>query len=181
MEYNQRAVAAIAPQNKVGRVARLYGKRGEVVVQCREGFPETPKLLWIEADGLGVPLWIVSAVNQGASKMVVVFEDFQTEELVEQLLGKELYAEGVEVEADQEPEGLALLIGFAFLDQASGRSGRVVEAYDSTLNPLLGVVLEGETQERLVPWADDLLVSLEGKKRRVVVCLAEDFFEEFGS
>lgn len=178
MDYNQRAQEAIEPQHKVGRVARKYGKRGEVVVQCREGFPDKPKLLWTVADGLGVPLWVRSCVAQGATKVVVVFEDFETEELAEQLIGKELYVEGLVVEAE-EPEGLALLLGFAFTDQASGSEGRVEEVYESEMNPLLGVVLQGEQEERLVPWAEELLVSLDQKKKKIVMCLPEDFFEEF--
>lgn len=177
MEYNQRAAQAILPQHKVGRVARLYGKRGEVVVQRGEGFPSDPKLLWIEVDGLGVPLWVRSCVAQGANKVVVVFEDFESEELVGQLLGQTLYAEGVEGRQEDQEE-LALLVGFSFLDETSGRSGRVTEVYASEMNPLLGVVLEGEEEECLVPWAEELLVSFEAKKRRVVLALVEGFFEE---
>lgn len=178
MDYNQRAQQAIEPQNKVGRVARLYGKEGQLVVQCRDGFPDKPTLLWTVADGIGVPLWVRSCANQGMSKVVIVFEDFETEELSEQLLTKELYLEGLVVETE-EPEGLELLVGFAFTDRTSTRTGRIQEAYESEMNPLLGVVLEGEQEERLVPWAEDLLVSLDEKKKKVVMALPDSFFEEF--
>ena len=175
-DYNQRAAEAIDPQNKVGRVVRLYGKHGEVVVQRWDGFPDRPALLWIEAEGIGTPIWARSCVGQGVSKAVVVFEEFESESLAEHLVGRTLYAEGA-ARAEEETDGLELLIGFGFRDLTSGLAGRVAEAYDNDINPLLGVVLDGEEEERLVPWADALIEQLDGKKRKLVMRLAEGFFE----
>lgn len=177
MDYNERAQRAIAPQNCVGLISRVYGKGGELVVKLLDNFPSTKvELLWVEIDHIATPLFLHSIAAQGASKAVVVFDDFRSEELSSALLGLKVYSEQAQAEDVQESE-LDYLVGYAFSDSVSGNAGKVVEVYDSALNPLMSVDFGGDLGEVLVPIADDLVKKLDERKRVIIMSLAEGFFE----
>lgn len=178
MDYNKRAAMAVEEKNCVGLIARLYGKSGEVVVKMLDNFPKKAELLWVVVDQIATPLYVSSFSSQGASKAVVVFEDFQSEELVGQLMGKKLYAENAEQE-DAEQGELQFLVGFEFEDLTSGGKGRVTTVYDSEMNPLLGVDFSGVQVEVLIPLAEQLIEKLDQKRKRLTMRLADGFFEAF--
>lgn len=180
MDYNKRAALAVEDKNCVGLISRLYGKSGEVVVKMLDNFPPKAEMLWVIVDQIATPLFVSSLSSQGASKAVVVFEDFESEELVGQLIGKKLYAENAEADDLQESE-LEFLIGFEFEDLTSANKGRVTAAYDSEMNPLLGVDFAGTLGEVLVPLAEPLIEKLDEKRRRLTMRLAKGFFEALGA
>ncbi|MEG1037667.1 MAG: hypothetical protein RSE22_04820 [Mucinivorans sp.] len=175
-DYNARAASAVAPANCVGLVSRLYGKSGELVIKLLDNFPTQVERLWIVSDEIATPLFLTSFVEQGAAKAVVVFEDFETEGLACQLIGHKLYAE--HAENDQEEEGeWDFVLGYSFTDLTSKRKGRVSDVYPSEMNPLIGVELEGQSDEVLVPIALPLIEKIERRSRRITMRLVDGFFD----
>lgn len=180
VDYNTRAARAVEAENCVGLVSRLYGKGGELVIKLLDTFPQKAELLWIVSDRIATPLFLRSFATQGASKAVVCFEDFESEELAFLLIGKKLYAENAEQDQqDDDAQGVwSFLAGYRFEDLTSGHQGEVVEVYDSEMNPLLGVDFGGDLGEVLVPVADELVERIDKKRRKVTMRLAEGLIEE---
>lgn len=177
MEYNARAARAVQASNCVGLISRIYGKGGELAIKLLDTFPESgAELLWVEIDSIATPLFLCSFSMQGNSKAVVVFEDFQSEDLATTLLGLKLYAENAE-SIDDEESDLDFLIQYTFKDTTSSLTGRVVEVYPSELNPLINVDFGGDRGEVLVPIADDLIEKIDNRRKILTMNLAEGFFE----
>ncbi|MEG0725525.1 MAG: hypothetical protein RR485_05760 [Mucinivorans sp.] len=185
LNYNARAARAVEDSCLVGLVSRLYGKGGEVVVKLLDNFPSKAELLWIVSDHIATPLFVVSCVGQGANKAIIVFEDFQSEELAAMLVGHKLYAErsvGVGQDSDSDSDSLGddltqwdFLLDYEFRDLTSGCSGLVSEVYPSATNPLLGVLVGGE--EVLVPFASPLIDTIDRKGRVITMRLVDEFFD----
>lgn len=180
VDYNTRAARAVEAENCVGLVSRLYGRGGELVIKLLDTFPHKAELLWIVSDQIATPLFLRSFAAQGASKAVVCFEDFDSEELANSLIGKKLYSENAEQDQpDDDAQGVwSFLAGYHFEDLTSGYQGAVVEVYDSEMNPLLGVDFGGSLGEVLVPVADDLVENIDKRRRRVTMRLAEGLIDE---
>lgn len=174
MDYNARAAAAVAQANQVGTVQKAYGKAGELVIRLWDTFPDnTEEPLWVEIDSVAVPLFIASFTRQGNSKAVVTFDDFESEELAEMLIGKKIYSESPEegeIEADWD-----FLIGYRFLDATSKMDGVITNFIGSELNPLIEVEILGK--QHLLPIADELVEHLDQKKKILEMRLAEGIFE----
>lgn len=200
LAYANRAAAVIAePSNAVGRIKKTYGngkseeKGGALLVMLYDNFPvssissknsnNNAEALWVEIDSLAVPLFVNTINRVGgsakATKAIVLFDDFEREEDVEQLVGKVLYmeAEFHEVDDDDqdgEMDGLNAWIGYELTDRITGRSGIVTEFYDYTGNPVLGVDFDG--LEVLVPAAEGLIKVVSDRKKRLETELAEGLF-----
>lgn len=190
LTYMARAAAIIADaDNAVGRIKKGYGstvesgdgrRSGDLWVTLFDTFPETwntTEPLWVEIDSLAVPLFVSAMERKGAGSAVVRFDDFEWEEQAAMLVGKVLYREGnAGEEGDDEEEGdFEAWCGFELADRASGRTGRVAAFYDYPGNPLLGVDFDG--QEVMVPVADEVIVAVNERKKRLEAVLPEGLFE----
>lgn len=178
-DYNSLAASALQGQNQVGTISKLYGTEGELVVKLWDCFPvdDIEEPLWVEIDSLAVPLFISSFQNQGLSKAVVVFDDFQNEKLSSMLVGLPIYSlicEGGESQEDDMP-----LLGMSFEDRTSGKRGTIVGFIDSEFNPLLELQLDGDDQDQeyLVPFNEEFVVDFKERKGLIIFALPESIFD----
>lgn len=182
-EYNQWAREVIDDKYWVGKIAKVYGLNGELVIRLGASFPDdiVDQPFWVEIDSLPVPLYINSYSTQGVSKAVVVFDDFQSEELAQRLIGLKLYSYQAYEDMDDEYEGeWAYLVGFDLLDLTSGTRAKIVDYIDNELNPLIVVELKAQGQdveEHYVPIAQELIEKIDNKKRTISMKLSEGMFE----
>lgn len=189
LPYIERAAAAIAnPANAVGRIKKTYGtnrggkRGGALLISLYDTFPEIgigtenddAEPLWVEIDSRAVPLFIASFERRGGGAAVVQFDDFERAEEAELLVGKVLYCAGRE-EAANDDTDFGALIGCELTDRTTGRRGTVTAFYDYPGNPLLGVEFDG--RETLVPAADDLIETVDMRKRTLVAELPEGLFD----
>lgn len=190
LTYMARAAAIIADaDNAVGRIKKGYGstveqgdgrRSGDLWVTLFDTFPETwntAEPLWVEIDSLAVPLFVSAIERKGAGSAVVRFDDFEWEVQAAMLVGKVLYREGNPAEEGEDEDGddFEAWCGFELTDRASGRIGRVAAFYDYPGNPLLGVDFDG--QEVMVPVADEVIVAVNERKKRLEAVLPEGLFE----
>lgn len=188
--YMARAKAVIADAaNAVGRIKKGYGstveqgggrRSGDLWVTLFDTFPETwntAEPLWVEIDALAVPLFVSALERKGGGSAVICFDDFEWEEQAAMLVGKVLYWEGNAGMDGEDEEGadFEAWCGFEMTDRASGRTGRVTAFYDYPGNPLLGVDFDG--QEVMVPVADEVIVAVNERKRRLEAVLPEGLFD----
>lgn len=174
MDYNARAAAAIASVNQVGSVQKAYGKAGELVIRLWDTFPDnTEEPLWVEIDSIAVPLFISSFAQQGNTKAVVTFDDFESEELAAMLMGKKIYSE--DPIREDEVQDWDFLVGYRFVDVNSGVSGVVTSFIGNELNPLIEVKVG--SAEHTLPIADELVDELDEKKKILRMKLVEGIFD----
>ncbi len=151
----------------IAKVVKLFGNKGELVLRLMDGFPdkvETEEPLFVDIDGLRVPLFISSFKRNGADKAVVAFDDFDTEYRASELVGKELYAL---VEAEEEDDEIYWedTAGYTFMDLVSGMAGIVERFHDYTDNPLLEVNFSGDSV--LVPVNDFIISSVDSDEKMI--------------
>ena len=86
-----------------GRVAKLFGIKGELIVELYDGFPddfEMEEPVFVNIDSLPVPLFFEKFSRRGNSGALVVFADMDTRARAAELVGREFYIEEPERERE---------------------------------------------------------------------------------
>lgn len=166
----------------VGKVNKLFGRKGEVAITLYNTFPDNfskEEPLLVEIDSLTVPLFFSSFERRGVSGAIVAFDDLDTPERATELIGRELSIEIEAEEADDDEFYMEDLIGFVaeVVDEQGSRvaEGRVTDYYDSDANPLFGLELSG--REVLVPAVEEFIVQIDFEGERIVFLLPEGLME----
>jgi len=163
MDFNSRASKAISEQNLAGQIQKIFGLNGELVVKLWDNFPidNFDEPLWIEVDSKGVPLYIKSFKSQGISKAVIVFEDWESEDLASELIGKSIYFESSS-DMDEYGDGL---VGWTIFDSTTNKNGTITDYYQSDINPMLFVDFDGK--ECMIPLAEEYIVSFDEQTKKI--------------
>lgn len=159
----------------VGRIGRLFGTEGGVMITLYTSFPDDFQMeepLFIRVDELAVPLFCSSFERRGQSSAVVQFDDIDTERRAEEwLVGREIFVE--EQEQDDDEFYMEDLIGFK---ASVGRQrGEVIDYYDSDANPLFEIRL-GDKQH-LIPAQEEFIAHIDFDKRTIKFVLPEGLLE----
>lgn len=183
---NQYAPASVP----AGRINKLFGTEGGVMLSLYEAFPddfdpaETP--LFVAIDGLDVPLWCERFERRGAAGAVASFADLDTPRRARELLGREFRIDLAQDDGDE--FYLEDLIGFvvetetfgagdAAADDAAAspdgahvcRHGVVSDYYDSELNPLFELEIDG--RRVLVPAVEEFIAHIDFEARTIRMVL----------
>ena len=159
----------------VGRIGRLFGTEGGVMITLYTSFPDDFQMeepLFIRVDELAVPLFCSSFERRGQSSAVVQFDDIDTERRAEEwLVGREIFVE--EQEQDDDEFYMEDLIGFK---ASVGRQrGEVIDYYDSDANPLFEIRL-GDKQH-LIPAQEEFIAHIDFDKRTIKFVLPKGLLE----
>ena len=140
------------------------GASGELVIGLRGiaaediNFEEPVFIFW---DGLPVPYFMSGVSARGASRILAHLTDVSTKEDAEQLVGRAVYLPAEDFESDED----------GFIGWTLEGVGEVVDIEDIPGNPCLVVERGGE--EVLVPFHEDLVVSVDEKSRTIAMRLPE--------
>lgn len=165
----------------VGKVNRLFGRKGELAVTLYDTFPDNftkEEPLMVEIDSLTVPLFLCEFERRGVSGAIASFDDLDTPERAAELIGKELC---IETEPDEGDDEFYLedLIGFAAeICDSHGRriaEGRIADYYDNDANPLWSIDIDG--RERLVPAVEEFIAHIDFEGGRIRFLLPEGLLE----
>jgi 16S rRNA processing protein RimM len=163
----------------VGRIARAYGNRGEVIVNPETDFPETRFRTGSELRvrrGEAVETLTVAAVRSQRGRPVVAFDGITTMDAAEALAGAELRIEAAAVVALGEGEFYRHeLIGFR-VETTGGRDVGEVQRVEAG-NGVDRLVVGGSQGEILVPLARDICVTIDPAGRRIVIAPPEGLLE----
>ena len=159
----------------VGRIGRLFGTEGGVMITLYTTFPDDFRMeepLFIRVDELAVPLFCSSFERRGQSSAVANFDDIDTERRAEEwLVGREIFVE--EEKQDDDEFYMEDLIGFK---ASVGRQrGEVIDYYDSEANPLFEIKL-GDKQH-LIPAQEEFIAHIDFEKRTIKFVLPEGLLE----
>jgi 16S rRNA processing protein RimM len=160
---------------QIGRIAKVHGLRGEVNVVLDVDYPEDYEgleHLFLEQKGRLVPFFLEHFVIQPGGKALAKFEELDTIESVEGLVGGEAYLPLTELPQLEEGQYyFHELVGFEVIDETLGLIGPVQIIYDLETQDLLGVTHQGK--EVLIPIQDGIISKVD-KAAKKVYCQLPD-------
>jgi 16S rRNA processing protein RimM len=160
----------------VGRIGRLFGTDGGVMVTLYTAFPDdfsNEEPLFVVIDELAVPLFCASFERRGQAGAVIHFDDIDTEYRAENyLVGREIFIEEDDEESDDEFY-MEDLIGFKV--SVGKLRGELTDYYDSEANPLFEVVINGK--EHLIPAQEEFIAQIDFDKRTIKFVLPDGLLE----
>jgi 16S rRNA processing protein RimM len=134
--------------------------------------------VFVELNKNLVPFFIENSSLHKNDFLRVKFEDIDTEDDADEIIGSELY---LPLSFLPKLEGNQFyyheVIGFKIEDQRLGVVGTIVSVNDSTAQPLFEV-LNGNV-EMLIPMIDQFLVKIDRENRKVVMNLPEGLVEMY--
>ena len=137
------------------KVLKSWGAAGQVVLSLDADDPRDLKSeepVFIEFDGLPVPFYIESVEPKGG-RFIVKFEDVDSLEEAEELVGRTVTL------SDEEEEEEDSLIGLQVRDARSRRIiGEIVDFNDYSGN--VTITVDTENGEVLLPLHEDLIVGI---------------------
>lgn len=129
-------------------------------------------------DGILVPFFIEEYRFRSDTTALVKLERVDTSEQARKFTNVEVYFPTKYLEEDESEDipTWNYFVGFKVKDVTNGELGRIVAVDDSTMNVLFAIErMDGE--EILLPAHEEFIVSIEKKKREVVVAIPEGLLE----
>jgi 16S rRNA processing protein RimM len=164
---------------QIGRLAKVHGLRGEVNVVLDVDFPDDYdglEHLFLEQKGRLVPFFLEHFVIQPGGRALAKFEELNTIEQVEMLVGSEVYLPLTELpELDEDQFYFHELVGYEVVDVTKGLIGSVQIIYDLETQDLLGVTHQGK--EVLIPIQDGIIQKVDKAAKKVFCQLPEGLLE----
>ena len=145
----------------IGRITKAHGLKGEVVFNFEDDIfdrVECPYLI-CEVDGILVPFFIEEYRFKTDSSALMKFEDIDSVEQAQRLLGSEVYFENKYIEeGDAEEVSLNYFIGFTLTDTDGHTIGKIIGIDDQTENWLFEV--ETNASNVLIPAHEDFITDI---------------------
>ncbi len=159
----------------IGKIRGLFGNRGELTLVLYDPFPRDPdreEPVFVEIDGHAVPLFFERFVRRGVRGATAVFADIDTPGRASELIGHEFYIRVAITDGEDTQDEMYFddLVGWE-AETGGGRRGRITAFFESGLNPLIEIELDGETE--LIPAREEFVAEVDEQHRRVVFDLPE--------
>lgn len=154
----------------------MFGTEGGVMITLYATFPDdfsNEEPLFVIIDELAVPLFCSSFERRGQAGAVSHFDDIDTTRRAEEyLVGREIFIEEAEEEADDE-FFLEDLIGFRAI--IGDEQGTISDFYDSEANPLFEVTIDQKAH--LIPAAEEFIAHIDFEQETIKFVLPEGLLE----
>lgn len=158
----------------IGRITKTHGLKGEVVFNFDDDIfdrVECPYLI-CEVDGILVPFFIEEYRFKTDASALVKFEDIDSADKAQQLIGSEVYFENKFIEeGDAEEVSLNYFIGFIIKDTDGQTIGTIRGIDDQTENWLFQV--ETPSGDILIPAHEDLITDINHQEKNIEMDLPE--------
>ena len=176
--------------HQVAQVLKSNGTDGELVMSFRDIAPEDINIkepVFIVFDGLPVPFFIESFTRRGNSKALVHLTDIESQEDVEEIVGKAVYIDGDNIpEMTLEEDGYAALIVWTVLtpsgdfhdvipeedeDMEFMEVGEITDFIDIPNNPCIEV--ETKNGAVMIPLHEDFILSVDPEYQEIIMQIPE--------
>lgn len=165
----------------MGYIVRTHGTSGNVVIYLDVDYPDDYdglESVFVEVKGELVPYFIEDINIQKQSNAIVRFEDINTIEKGQALIGSSLYLPLDELAELEEDEFYYHEIkGFTVVDEVKGELGVVQEVY--SLNGQDLIAMEYQGSEVLIPTANDIVLKADKGSKKLFVNLPEGLLEVY--
>jgi 16S rRNA processing protein RimM len=164
---------------QLGHIAKVHGLHGEVGIVLDVDYPddyEDLKHVFVEQKSRLVPFFLEHFVVSHSNKVLAKFEDHDSIEDAEKLVGSALYLPLSQLETLQEDQYYYHeLIGFEVIDDSLGKIGEVKVIYDLETQDLMGVDHKGK--EVLIPIQDQIIQKVDKADKKVYCQLPAGLLE----
>ena len=170
-----------AENNKyLGKLIRLHGAEGEVLLTCENIFPEKiEKTEWVflSIDGSPVPFFITKFILRNDKSAILKFADYDSAEEIENFIGCEVF---IKNSSGKKTKNLSSIIGdeitgYHVIDKNRGDLGILNALLNYQENHLLQVY-HGK-REILIPLNENLILSIDKHSKIIYVDIPEDLFK----
>jgi 16S rRNA processing protein RimM len=165
----------------LGKIAKKFSFKGEVLIYLDTDEPElyeNMESVFVEFNKNLVPFFIENSSLHKNDFLKVRFEDVESEEEADKLLGLEVYLPLTMLpKLTGNKFYFHEVIGFDIEDQRLGIFGKIISINDSSAQPLFEVV--NGSVEILVPMIDQFLVKVDRENKKVVMNLPEGLVEMY--
>lgn len=163
----------------LGKIVKKYSFKGELLVKLDTDQPELfedMESVFVEYRKKLVPYFIEDSYLHKSELLRVKFEDVDSEEEADALLGSELY---LPLEFLPKLSGNQFyyheVIGFKAEDESYGEIGEITGVNDSTAQALFEIDYNG--QQVLIPIIDQFLVKVDREQKKIFLKLPEGFMD----
>lgn len=165
----------------LGKIAKKFSFKGEVLIYLDTDEPElyeNMESVFVDFNKNLVPFFIKNSSLHKNDFLRVRFEDVDSEEEADKLIGLEVY---LPLSMLPKLEGNKFyfheVIGFEIEDKRLGVFGKIISINDSSAQPLFEVV--NGSVEILVPMIDQFLVKIDRVNKKVIMDLPEGLVEMY--
>ncbi|WP_348799101.1 ribosome maturation factor RimM [Flavobacterium adhaerens] len=166
----------------LGKIAKKFSFKGEVLAYLDTDEPELYENLesvFVECNKHLVPFFIESSSLHKNDFLRIRFEDVNTEDEADSLIGNDLY---LPLKMLPKLTGNKFyfheVIGFEVEDKRLGIVGEIQSVNDSTAQPLFEV-LHKDGAEILIPIIDHFLVKIDRENHKVIMDLPDGLIEMY--
>lgn len=149
----------------LGTLIKIHGVKGQLVLRLQHlNFDDIREMgpVFIIIDNLPVPFFIADFLPKGKNDIILTFDDIDSSESAQSLVGCKLWINTESLDADTNPRSFSdseLLTGYRVIDIHLGELGRVSAILDFNQNPLLQI-MSGKN-EILVPFREEFMRGLD--------------------
>ncbi|WP_159468100.1 ribosome maturation factor RimM [Dyadobacter sp. 3J3] len=165
----------------LGYIVRTHGTSGDVVIFLDVDYPEEYEDLdsvYFDIKGDLVPYFIERFNLQKQAKAIVTFEDVNTIEKAQALVGTSLYLPLDSLaELEEEEFYYHEIKGYTVIDEVKGELGIVREVYSLNGQDLIAMDYQGV--EVLIPTAEDIVLKADKENKKLLVNLPEGLLEVY--
>ncbi|WP_284652733.1 ribosome maturation factor RimM [Flavobacterium terrisoli] len=165
----------------LGKIAKKFSFKGEVLIYLDTDEPElyeNMESVFVEFNKNLVPFFIENSALHKNDFLRVQFEDVDSEEEADKLIGCEIYLPlSMLPKLSGNKFYFHEVIGFEIEDKRLGVFGKIVSINDTSAQPLFEVV--NGSVEILVPMIDQFLVKIDRENKKVVMDLPEGLVEMY--
>lgn len=165
----------------LGKIVKKYSFNGDVLVKLDTDEPEMyeeMESVLVDKRNKLIPFFIEESQLHKSELLRVRFEDVDTEEDADLLIGSSLY-----LPLDLLPKLTGNqfyyheIIGFSAIDETFGEIGKITGVNDSTPQALFEIDREGK--EILIPMADDFIQKVDREKKTIFLHVPEGLIDIF--
>lgn len=162
----------------LGRISKVKGYDGIVTVRLERSFIEKiPEMntVFLETEGKPVPFFIAWSEYPGGDIIRMRFAGYESSDALNDFTGCRVFLDKGEGK-EQSNGGIGDIIGYTLLDKDKRLSGTIKEIIENPGQLLLKVQTRSR-KELLIPFHEDLIISLYKSKRLIIMDLPEGLAE----
>lgn len=164
---------------KIGYISKTHGLHGEVDFHFTDDIFDATEseYLLIRVDGIIVPFYIESCRFRSDTVAIVKFEDLDTAEQSQRLVGCDVcFERSKAAEADQEEVSITYFIGFTVTDTDGAEIGVITDVDTQTENWLFSVETPDE-RTIYIPVHEEFIQDIDHEHKRLQMDLPDGLLD----
>jgi 16S rRNA processing protein RimM len=163
----------------LGRITKVSGYEGAVTVKLEKIFSENiPHMesVFLEIEGRPVPFFISDSVYSNADTLKLTFDGFDSPDKVSEFTGCRVFLTTGLSDNNKTTEDIHSLLEYSVLINENQLLGSVKSVIQNPGQWLLSVI-SGGNREILIPLHEDFIVSIDKRKKVIVLDIPEGLTE----